>query len=89
MSTPILAHPPFDEEDVRIEAFAAGWDAGAHVAGNPDARYRAPWPGYFRAYDDGFLLALNTPFTFGLADLVGWEEARQAASRRRKLRKLH
>jgi hypothetical protein len=86
MSTPIVAHPPFDEADVRIEAFAAGWDSGAHVAGNPDARYRAPWPGTFRAYDDGFLLALNVPFSLGFGRAV--EEAKIIADRRRKLRRL-
>jgi hypothetical protein len=84
MSTPILAHPPFDAEDVKIEAFAAGWDAGAFILGNVAAQYHSPRPGLWQAYERGMSLALDTPFTFGLSDLEEW--VKTTASRRRKLR---
>jgi hypothetical protein len=78
--------PPFDDEDVAAELFCEGWDSACAVLHNPAAHYHAPEPGHFRAYDDGFTLALNTPFTFGLADMRAWEQARTIAGRRRKLR---
>ncbi len=79
--------PPFDAEDVKIEAFAAGWDAGVFILGNVAAQYHSPRPGLWSAYEHGFTLALDTPFTFGLADLG--EQVKSVACRRRKLRKLY